>query len=258
MGDTGHARTLQEDVVRARERHAGADHADTVRAREALAEIVAAQGDLKSVRAVQEALAKSRERRLGAEHPDTLSIQLRLATTLCKQGDLEAARRLQQHVVNQHERIHGMDDLETLRSKKLLAATLSSQGHTTAARQLEETVRASSDRLHTRGMPSGPHETELNLGGDKPAILEPRGGPADPDSLDQALEKLQQLIDSQSVAEARALADSLRKQVLRSSVASPLRRRGVAMIKRVYAEEGDKDALLAFAEARLAAIEGEL
>jgi hypothetical protein len=150
-----------------------------------------------------------------------------------------------------------MDAVETLRSKTLLAATLSSQGHTTAARQLEEMVREGSDRLNTRGMASGPHETELHLGGDRPAFLEPRGGGGDPETLDQRLHQLQQLIDSQCAGEARELADSLRKHVLRSSVADPLRRRGVAMIKQVYTEVGDKDALLDFAEARLAAIEGD-
>jgi tetratricopeptide (TPR) repeat protein len=255
LGDTSNARKLQQGVVRARERHRGADHASTVKAREALAEIVAAQGDLRAVRAIQEALATTRERQLGAEHPETLSIQLRLATTLCKQGDLETARGLQEHVVDVYERLRGKDDFETLRSKKLLAATLSSQGHTTAARELEEKVREGSERLGRRGMPSGPHETELNLGGDKPAILEPRGAPGDSVSLHQRLEQLQQLIDSQSVADARALADNLRPQLLHANVAGELKRRGVEMIKRVYAEEGDKDALLAFAEARLAALE---
>ncbi|MET0855409.1 MAG: tetratricopeptide repeat protein, partial [Telluria sp.] len=258
LGDTANARKLQEGAVRARERHNGSDHADTVRAREALAEIVAAQGDLKAVRAIQEALAKSRDRSLGSEHPATLSSQLQLATTLCKVGDLESARRIQQHVVNLQEKIHGMDDIETLKTKKLLAVTLSNQGHKTAARELEEIVREGSNRLNARGMPSGPHETELSLGGDKPAILEPRGGSADPETLYQKLEQLQQFIDNRSVAEARELADSLRPQLLRSSFSTPLRRRAVDMIKLVYTAEGDKDALLAFAEARLAAMEGDL
>jgi tetratricopeptide (TPR) repeat protein len=259
LGDLGNARKLQEGVVRARERHAGADHLDTLQAREALAEILAAQGDLPAVRSTQEALARSRERRLGSEHPETLSIQLRLATTLGEQGELEAARRLQQHVVNLHEQIHGMDDFETLRSKKLLAATLSSQGHTSAARKLEETVRQGNDRLRSnRGMASGPHESDLGDLGMKPAILEARGGPADPDTLDHKLAQLQQLIDSQSASEARELADSLRKMVLRPSVANPLRRRGMAMIKQVYAQEGDTDALLALLQAEVSSLEGAL
>jgi tetratricopeptide (TPR) repeat protein len=259
LGDIGNARKLQESVVRARERHAGADHIDTLQAREALAEILAAQGDLAAVRSTQEALARSRERRLGSEHPETLSIQLRLATTLGEQGELEAARRLQQHVVNLHERIHGMDDFETLRSKRLLAATLSSQGHTSAAQKLEETVRQGNDRLrNSHGMASGPHESDLGDVGMKPAILEARGGPADPDTLDHKLAQLQQLIDSHSASEARELADSLRKMVLRPSVANPLRRRGVAMIKHVYTQEGDTEAVVALLQAHVSSLEGAL
>jgi eukaryotic-like serine/threonine-protein kinase len=259
LGDLGNARKLQETVVRARERHAGPDHLGTLQAREALAEILAAQGDLAAVRWMQEALAKARERRLGSEHPETLSIQLRLASTLGLQGDLEAARRLQQHVVSLHERIHGVDDLETLRSKKLLAATLSSQGHSVAARKLEDTVLQGSDRLlNSKGMASGPHESHAGALGLKAAILDARGTGGHPDTLDQKLAQLQQLIDSQSPREARELADSLRKSVLRPSVANPLRRRGVAMIKQVYLQEGDKDALLAFTQDEVSSLEGAL
>jgi tetratricopeptide (TPR) repeat protein len=259
LGDLGNARKLQDEVVLARERHAGFDHADTVRARETLAEIVATLGDLNAVRSIQETLARSRERRLGTEHPETLSIKLRLATTLGEQGDLEAARRIQQHVVNQQERMYGMDDSKTLRSKKMLAATLSSQGNATAARQLAETVRQGTDRLRNMGgMASGPHESDLGSVGVKSAILEARGGSGDPDTLDHKLAQLQQLIDNQSPREARALADSLRTMVLRPNVAHPLRRRGVAMIKQVYEQEGDHRALIAFLEAELTALNGAL
>jgi hypothetical protein len=259
LGLLGDARKLQDEVVLARERHAGADHVDTVRARETLAEIVASLGDLDAVRSIQETLAKSRERRLGAEHPETLSIKLRLATTLGEQGDLEAARRIQQHVVNQQERMYGRDDFETLRSKKMLAATLSSQGNATAARQLVETVRQGTDRLRNMGgMASGPHESDLGTVGIKSAILEARGGSGDPDTLDHKLTQLQQLIDNQSPHEARALADSLRAMVLRPSVAHPLRRRGVAMIKQVYEQEGDLGALIAFMKAELTVVKGAL
>ena len=257
LRDPGNARKLQDEVVLARERHVGADHADTVRARETLVDIVASLGDLDAVRGIQETLASSHERRLGAEHPETLSIKLRLATTLGEQGDLEAARRIQQHVVNQQERLYGRDDGETLRSKKMLAATLSRQGNASAARQLVETVRQGTDRLRMGGMASGPHASLLGTVGVKAAILEAHGG-GDPDTLDQKLAQLQQLIDNQSPREARALADSLRTMVLRPSVAHPLRRRGVAMIKQVYEQEGDLGALVAFLKAELTSVSGAL
>jgi tetratricopeptide (TPR) repeat protein len=260
LGDNGNARKLQETVVRARERHCGADAAATLQAREALAEILAAQGDLGAVRSMQEALARARERRLGSEHPETLSIQLRLASTLSQQGDLEAARRLQQHVVSQHERLRGMDDLETLRSKEMLAQTLSSQGHSLAARKLEESVKQGNNRLlDMRAMAAGPHD------GLAPPAARPAGVGAEacaseaaPETLDQKLAQLQKMLDNQSPREARELADSLRKSILRPSVAHPLRRRGVAMIKQVYRQEGDKDALLAFTQDEVSSLEGAL
>jgi hypothetical protein len=68
---------------------------------------------------------------------------------------------------------------------------------------------------------------------------------------------LQNLIDS-SPGEARALADSLRTSVLGPSAADPLRRRGAAMIKQVYLQDGDKDALLSFTQDEVSLLEGAL
>ena len=78
------------------------------------------------------------------------------------------------------------------------------------------------------------------------------------DSLGHKLAQLQNLIDSRSPREARALADSLRNTVLRPSVADPLRRRGAAMIKQVYLQDGDKDALLSFTQDEVSSLEGAL
>ena len=257
LGETGQAIKLQESVVRARVRHAGGEHRDTVQAREALAEILAVRGDLDAVLAIQETLVRSHQLRLGAEHPDTLSAQLRLASTLGERGDLAAARRLQEHVVNLHERLLGMDDAETLYSKKLLAVTLSSQGNATAARKLSESVQRGNDRLRHIGMAAGPHESDRGELGMKAAILEVRGAAASPVSLAAELAKLQELL-IHSPVEAREMADSLSPMVLRPNVAAPLRRKGVAMIKRVYEQQGDKDALLAFGEAVQSFFEGAL
>jgi tetratricopeptide (TPR) repeat protein len=248
LGETAQAIKLQESVVRARERHAGAEHRYTVQAREALAEILAVRGDLDAVLAIQETLVRSHKLRLGAEHPETLSAQLRLSSTLGERGDFDAARRIQEHVVRLHESIHGMDDIETLYSKKLLSETLSNQGNDTAARTLSETVQKGNDRLRHIGMASGPHESDRGELGMKAAILDVRGAAASPKSLAQELGKLRELI-IHSPREARELADSLSPIVLGPNVATPLRRKGMEMIKLVYKQEGDKDALLAFSEA---------
>ena len=249
LGDLIHARPLQESVVNARERHLGNDHPLTLEARELLAEIMAGQGDIDGVRRVLEALAAGRERSLGAEHPDTLSSQLKLASILSEHGELDAARRLQQQLVSLHERVHGVDDLATLNSKKALAQTLSRQGHSLDARKLEETVLQGSARLISgRGMASGPHESHAGALGLQAAILDARDNLGHTETLGHKLAQLQQLIDNRSEREARELADSLRKSVLRPNAANPLRLRGVAMIKQVYLRDNDKDALLSFAQ----------
>jgi len=249
MGDLSHARKLQHSVVDARDRHAGHDHPLTLAARELLAEIMAGQGDLDGVRAVLESLASGRERSLGFDHPDTLSVQLRLASMLSDRGELEAARRLQQQLVSLHEKVHGVDNLHTLNSKKALATTLSRQGHSVDARKLEETVLAGSARLISYGgVSSGPHDSHAGALDLRAAMMDARDDVGHGETLGQALAQLQQLIDNRSEREARELADSLRKSVLRPSVANPLRRRGVAMIKQVYLRDNDKDALLSFAQ----------
>ena len=259
LGDLSHARGLQQGVVCARERHAGADHPSTMAAREQLAEIMAGQGDLAAVRAVQETLARSRERRLGAEHPDTLSIQLRLASTLSQQGELDEARRLQQRVVKLNEQMHGADDLLTLNSKQALATTLSRQGHSLDARKLEDSVLQASKRLlDHRPLAAGPHDIHAGAIGLRNAIMETRDGPGQAETLGHKLAQLQQLMDNRSEREARELADSLRKSVLRRSIDHPLRSRGVAMIKQVYQRNNDKDALLAFTEDEVSSLQEAL
>ena len=259
MGDPSHARKLQENVVAARDRHLGNDHRLTLEAREQLAEIMAGQGDIAGVRRVLEELAAGRERSLGAEHPDTLSSQLKLAATLSDQGEHEVARRLQQQLVSTHERVHGLDDLQTLSSKKALATTLSRQGHSLDARKLEETVLQGSAKLiNQKGMASGPHESHAGAMGLRAAILDAREDVGQTETLGHKLAQLQQLIDNCSEREARELADSLRKSVLRPNAANPLRLRGVAMIKEVYRRNNDKDALLSFAQDEVSSLQEAL
>jgi hypothetical protein len=208
---------------------------------------------------VQETLARARERRLGSEHPDTLSIQLRLASTLSAQGDLEAARRLQQRVVHVNEQMHGADDLLTLNSKQALATTLSRQGHSVDARKLEESVLQGSNRLLThRPMAAGPHDSHAGALGLRNAIMETRDGAGQAETLGQKLAELQQLMDNRSEREARELADSLRKSVLKRKISNPLRSRGVAMIKQVYQRNNDKDALLAFTQDEVSSLQAAL
>lgn len=229
-GELGNARRMLEAVLRAHERHDGADAAGTVAAREALAEILAAQGDLAAVRSIQESLARTRERHLGAGHPETLNMQLRLASTLGQQGETEAARRLREQVAELRQH---------LREVEGEAEPGEARGEFSGARQGE------SPQAEARG------QRETSLAREHGEL----GQAAD--NLGHKLTQLQDLIDS-SPGEARALADSLRTSVLRPSADHPLRRRGAAMIKQVYLQEGDKDALLSFTQDEVSLLEGAL
>ncbi|MDM5181050.1 tetratricopeptide repeat protein [Massilia sp. DJPM01] len=231
LGDLGNARKLQEGVAGARERHAGPDHPATMQARELLAEIMAAQSDLGGVRGMLELLAKSRERCLGADHPDTITSQTRLASTLSEQGDLDAARRLRQKLVEMREPARGTGEAPARESDPAPAR----HGYGGEARKLPDS-----------GQPGGARRS---------GILDAADGS---DGLAHKLAQLQELIDQRSEREARVLADSLRKSVLRRHVPPLLRLRGVALIKQVYQRNNDKDALLAFAQDEVSALQQAL
>ncbi|MFS2021046.1 tetratricopeptide repeat protein, partial [Massilia sp. CT11-108] len=129
---------------------------------------------------------------------------------------------------------------------RLAQLYLGQQGELEAARRIEQHVIALEQGLHAM------EEGKRGHGAPR------RAGEPSPDALDDKLSRLQELIDSRSPREARALADSLRSTILRPSVAHPLRRRGAAMIKQVYLQEGDKDALLAFTLDEVSSLEGAL
>jgi hypothetical protein len=138
---------------------------------------------------------------------------------------------------------------------RLAQSYLGQQGELEAARRIEQ---------HLIALEQGIHAMEGQRGqGRADALRRPERGSGDEgaaggDLLGDKLSRLQELIDGPSPREARALADSLRSTILRPSVAHPLRRRGAAMIKQVYLQAGDKDALLAFTQDEVSTLEGAL
>lgn len=262
-GELGNARRMLESVLRAHERHDGLDAAGTLSAREALAEILAAQGDLAAVRSIQESLARTRERHLGAGHPETLNMQLRLASTLGQQGEAEAARRLREQVAELRQHLREVEGAPPP------GGALDDAAQAQLTHQMRDRMRAHSGASSSSLSPGG---VAPGLSSSPPAAdgvaAHGQHEPAAPrehaetshaaDNLGHKLTELQNLIDSRSPEEARALADSLRTSVLRPSAAHPLRRRGAAMIKQVYLQEGDKDALLSFTQDEVSLLEGAL
>jgi hypothetical protein len=273
-GELGNARRMLESVLRAHERHDGLDAAGTLSAREALAEILAAQGDLAAVRSIQESLARTRERHLGAGHPETLNMQLRLASTLGQQGEAEAARRLREQVAELRQHLREVEGAPAFDGAQDDAVQAQMREHNPEhiPGQMRTQARASFASLApgsvTPGLSSSAPPPGAGLPGADGMAAHGQHESAAPrehtemghaaDNLGHKLTQLQNLIDNRSPEEARALADSLRTSVLRPSAAHPLRRRGAAMIKQVYLQEGDKDALLSFTQDEVSLLEGAL
>lgn len=253
------ARVVYERVLDARRRQQGAEHEDTLRCGQRLAQLLGETGELGNARRLLEAVLRARERHDGLESSATVGAREALAEILAAQGDLAAVRSIQESLARTRERHLGAGHPETLNMQLRLASTLGQQGETEAARRLREQVAELRLRLReAEGCETIGPAMLSRPGAGAPAERAAGEGNAAGDTLGHKLAQLQQLIDSRSGREARALADTLRSAVLRPSVADPLRRRGAAMIKQVYLQEGDKDALLSFTQEEVSSLEGAL
>lgn len=292
LGEFEQALRLHQHIIESCEARHGAGHMATLDSLAAQADTLKRQGEFSRARMVYERVLEGRQRLLGAAHEDTLRSAQQLATLLCELGDLAHARKLQEDVLRSRERHAGPDAMPTLLAREVLADILAAQGDLDAVRDMQEALALARERrfgsghpdtlsiqlrLATtlgrqgeleasvqqpgRGLPqlrsiaSGPHEA-FGPGQRNPQAELRELGPGE--SLDDKLAQLQRLIDNRSPREARALADSLRKAILRPSVAHPLRRRGAQMIKQVYLHDEDKDALIAFKEDEVSSLEGAL
>ncbi len=254
LGDMAQARKLQELVVAARIRHAGIDHGDTLHAHEALATILAEQGDLDGLRRLQESLAHARERKLGSEHPETLSSQLRLAATLGQQGEFDAARRLHEQVTRLHEHLRHEQGADAM-AGKMATLSVMTPGHAAALRHLDDSVRQASEHLRhlAQGLAAsagaGASVGAAGMGAPAGALAAGGADAEHLESLNRRIDEVQRLIESGQLDQARDLADSLRKPLLRPGVGPRQRVRGMAVLKRMYKIQGDQQALIALHEA---------
>ncbi|MBQ5943020.1 tetratricopeptide repeat-containing protein [Massilia sp. AB1] len=255
----GRARIVCERVLEGRRRQLGAEHEDTLRCGQRLAQLLGEMGELGNARRLLEAVLRARERHDGPDAAGALGAREALAEILAAQGDLAAVRSIQESLARTRERHLGAGHPETLDMQLRLASTLGQQGETEAARRLREQVAELRRHLEqAEGIDLQRSEAEDRQQREH-GHRQGRGeGVQVSDSLGHKLAQLQNLIDSRSPREARALADSLRNTVLRPSVADPLRRRGAAMIKQVYLQDGDKDALLSFTQDEVSSLEGAL
>jgi hypothetical protein len=270
------ARRELELLVQVCARSAGAEHPETLAARSRLAGLLGQMGEGERALVLHEQVVATCERLWGDAHLATLDSLEDLAATLCRQHENDRARLLFEHVLDGRRSVQGREHQDTLRCAQRLAQLLGEMGDLGNARRLLEGV------LRARERHDGPHapvtlRTRAALAeifaaqGDVAAVRSIQGAPSwigrreakadgQPafDSLQHKFAQLQELIDKDSQREARALADSLRHSVQWPSVAHPLRKRGAAMIERVYLQEGDKDAALSFNKDLVLSLEGAL
>ena len=258
LGEAERALALHEQVVAICERALGDHHPATFGCLEDMARSLVQQHEFTRARIVYERVLDGRRHIQGAEHHDTLRCAQALALLLGETGDLGNARRMLEAVLRSRERQDGPDAASTLGAREALAEILAAQGDLAAVRSIQESLA----RTHKSPLaPASAHERhghEPRRQHEREAVREGNDVSHVTDSLGHKLAQLQDLIDGSSPGEARALADSLRPSVLRPSAGHPLRRRGAAMIKQVYAQEGDKDALLSFTQDEVSLLEGAL
>ncbi|KRV49038.1 serine/threonine protein kinase [Wenjunlia vitaminophila] len=135
-GDAAAARDQYVDLVRDHVRLLGADHPDTLFARDWHAFFTAEAGDAGAARDLYADLVRDRTRVLGPDHPDTLHVQNQHARFTGAAGDAGAARDLCADLVRDRTRVLGADDPQTLRARDWHARHTGLAGDAVAARDL--------------------------------------------------------------------------------------------------------------------------
>jgi len=281
QGDLCAVREMQQLLATARERRLGSEHPDTLSILLRLASTLSEQGELEEARRLQQHVVSLHERLRGMDDHETLRSKQMLARTLSSQGHSQAARRLEASVEEGSSRLldiramsAGPHDAPGMLPGSALGVGIGSGIGSGVGAGMG--ARAAGAAALARGGGAVGSASVAGIADMAPRTAPARGAerdsglqglrdsgregpiPAPHDLLDHKLSQLQKLLETRRGQDARALADSLRETILRPTVAQALRRRGVALIKQVYLEDGDKDALLAFTEDEVASLEGAL
>ena len=119
---------LYRQTLELQTRVLGAEHPDTLRSMNGLANTLVRQGKYGEAEALYRQTFELRTRVLGAEHPDTLSSMNNLANTLDSQGKYGEAEALYRQTFELQTRVLGAEHPNTLGSMNNLANTLLRQG----------------------------------------------------------------------------------------------------------------------------------
>jgi tetratricopeptide (TPR) repeat protein len=248
---------IEQAVGASLERTLGSDHPDTLDSIARQADILSHQGELSRARQADERVLAGRRLIFGAEHSRTLAGMQHLAMVLCRLGDLSQARHLQEQVLAARLRHAGVDHPATVQAHEALATIFAEQGEQGGLRPLHEGTAHGRERHggadhaahlpHPMRMAGSQHEADSMLRLDEQA-----------DILNRRIDEVQYLVEGGQLEQARDLADSLRKPLLRPGVGPRQRIRGMAALKRVYKIQGDQQALAALHEAETRAQENPL
>ena len=133
-GSYAAALAVQQQVLRAWEETLGAEHPDTLTARDNLASWMGEAGDAAGARDQYAALLPVRERVSGAEHPHTLIVRANLAHWAGAAGDAAGARDQFAALLPVRERVSGTEHPETLTARANLAHYTGAAGDAAGAR----------------------------------------------------------------------------------------------------------------------------
>ena len=124
----------------------GPAHAQSVLARDRLADSYAAAGRLAEALTVVEAALADRERALGPQHPDTVDARVTVARSLAAADRLSAAIALYEQVVTVRERQLGPAHRDTVSVRLELAGAYSAAGRHEESLRLHEQTLAAAER----------------------------------------------------------------------------------------------------------------
>ncbi len=147
QGHPEQAEPLAARAVAARERLDGADHPDTLTARETHIRAALNADHLAEAGPLAERNATDRERVLGPDHPDTLTSRETLARAYQRAGHLDHATDLFQQNLADRRRILGEDHPDTLESRHRLGAALDDAGHGDEATRILRPTLTDRERL---------------------------------------------------------------------------------------------------------------
>jgi len=140
IGNYSAARTLQQQVLDARQRLLGTEDPATLDARDDLAYWTGQAGDAAGARDQYAALLPIRERVLGSVHPDSLRTRGNLAFWTGRTGDAAGARDQYAALLPIRERVLGSEHPDTLSANASLAYWTGMAGDPAAARDQVATL----------------------------------------------------------------------------------------------------------------------